>query len=234
MYNTLFFVFFLHQQSSLGMENFKEACNTETLADKKVRATLKRHFLWTPMNVREIAKRKNISIENVTSKHIEEYIGGMLGPIKREPTQEDYIDLCLGGKLYKAIDRAGSGDEGDVYKIMNSEGKTFALKVYDDDFSKSYQKGDLLAMQKSRKSREFLNIPLIVNTQYKYSLFPLLNLPYELKQNIQNFHEFENKLDAALKEDGLLIGDTDNKQNYMYDENDRLWRIDLSTLEELK
>ena len=232
--SSLFFIVIVYYQNSSAMEKAYKNCATESLADKKIKNTLKQQFLWTTITTREIAKRKNILIKDVKTQDFEEYLEGKLGPLKRKPTQEDYLELCLNGKLYKALARAGSGDEGDVYKIMDITGKVFALKVYTDEFSKFYQKGDLIAMKKAQKSREFLNVPLEVSIEYKYSLLPFLDTPYKLKPNIQLFTEFENKLDAALQEDNLLIGDADNKENYMYDKNGRLWRIDLSTLEESK
>lgn len=43
----------------------------------------------------------------------------------------------------------------------------------------------------------------------------------------------EAKMDKALHEDGLAIGDS-SPDNYMYDKQGKLWRIDLSSLHELK
>jgi len=40
-------------------------------------------------------------------------------------------------------------------------------------------------------------------------------------------------MDKALHEDGLAIGDS-SPDNYMYDKQGKLWRIDLSSLHELK
>jgi RIO-like serine/threonine protein kinase len=156
---------------------------------------------------------------------------------------KDFLVVCLKGQPYTIIGRLGSGDESVVFEIVDSSGKHLALKYYTDEFAGQYQSGDILAMAKANASREFLNIPLVVNRENHYSIYPILEggtiarNKTELRKNAKKYEEmngFSDKLEAALERDGLRIGDTENPQNYMYDKNGRLWRIDLGQLVEIK
>jgi len=198
--------FLLLPLSIQAVENLTP-CTTETFADRTIIQKLARQFLWS-------------TLEEKGRDH---------------PTQEDYIDVCLGGKHYKIIDRLGSGDEGDVYEMMNDQGKKFALKLY-----RANIEGDLLVMKKANYSKEYLNVPLLVSIQYGYAIFPLLKyifwvdkrtMPYEKRMELESFI---SRMQIALAQDGLHLEDIDNPQNYMYDTNRRLWRIDLGTIFEVK
>ncbi len=134
--------------------------------------------------------------------------------------------------MSNAIGRAGGGDEGEVYAIKNEAGATFALKVYEPN-KRGLQKSDILAREKANKSREFITVPLEVNREYGYTIYPLLDWPYVLKPNPAKLRAFKKDMKEALAEDGLGIKDSHEK-NFMYDEQGRLWRVDLSSLYELK
>ncbi len=82
-------------------------------------------------------------------------------------------------------------------------------------------------------SRAFLAMPLLINTDQGYTVYPLLDMPYKLKKDYQQLVAFKKKMNNALAEDGLGIGDS-HEDNFMYDKQGKLWRIDLSSLYELK
>ncbi len=178
-------------------------CSEESLASEEYRTTLRYQFL----------------------------AGNILAKGKMRPTKEDYLPLCLDGKRYTAIGREGGGAEGQVYTIQNKKGDTFALKVYDHN-KRGYQQADLLAIQKAKKSRDYITVPVEVNREYGYTIYPLMAMPYALRPQPQDFYRFVKEMDRALAEDGLAIEDSHEK-NFMYDANGRLWRVDLSTLHEL-
>ncbi len=139
--------------------------------------------------------------------------------------------MCLEGVTYTAIGSRGGGEEGDVYAIRNTAGKSFALKVYVAN-PREAQDSDVLALHKADKSREFITVPLVVNREYGYTIYQLLDIPYLLRQDPKKLAIFKAAMHRALAEDGLGIGDS-HPGNYMYDKQRRLWRIDLSYLHEL-
>ncbi len=143
------------------------------------------------------------------------------------------MEICADGKKYVVLQYLGSGEEGEIYQASDLIGKKFALKIYNTSY-RVRQNGDVLALKKAKKSREYLNVPILVNTNVGYSIFPFListinrNNPEKDKIML----EFDKALDLALIEDGLTLGDNGNPDNYMYDDKKRLWRIDFGSLKE--
>jgi hypothetical protein len=150
------------------------------------------------------------------------------------PEYKDENIYCLGGKQYTFLGRLGSGTEGEVYKIKDMNGNEFALKVYHQPEAKGL-KGELLAMTKAKKSRELINVPIevnMINKERRYSISPFLEKSVS-KNDINKLIEFDKKVNTALAEDGLALGDNLNVGNYRYDKNHRLWRIDIGDIKEL-
>lgn len=90
-------------------------------------------------------------------------------------------------------------------------------------------------MSKAKKSREFINVPIevnITNKKYRYSISPFLESSVS-KNDMNKLIEFDKKVNDALMQDELQLGDNLNVGNYRYDKNGRLWRIDLGGLREL-
>lgn len=233
MIKKLFFILFLGllpHNTSLCME---KSIVMESLADKKMAKALKNRFDAERLEMQEIAHRKKIPLKEVRYTDIEEYRSGRLGPLEIKAYPEDAFDLYLGGLLYTVLTRLGSGREAIVYEIKDAQDRRFALKIYD---IKERSCKELLA-KNVQKSREYLNIPLIVNTELGYSISPLLKRTYKIHPDGLRFdyffQDYNLKLNEALAEDGLTIDDA-AEFNYMYDENNRLWRIDFGSLRELK
>lgn len=147
---------------------------------------------------------------------------------------KDETIYCLGGEQYTFIERLGSGSEAEVYKIRDLHGKEFALKVYYNPAAPGLQ-AERLVMSKAKKSREFINVPIevnITNKKYRYSISPFLESSVS-KNDMNKLIEFDKKVNDALMQDELQLGDNLNVGNYRYDKNGRLWRIDLGGLREL-
>lgn len=207
----------LYKMISIAMQSTKNGClpGQESLTDTNLRKDLPTRFLHS-----NLLKRHGLDPED-------EDIGYV------RPDERDYVPICLQGRSYTIISRSGAGEEGVVYRIKDNQEKLFALKVYDWDY-KDRQKGDLIAMQKTHYSRPYLNIPLSVNREHGYSIFPILEFPYKVRPNIVLLSDLEKKVASTLAQDHLSIGDNWNEDNYMYDENYRLWRIDFGSLQEMK
>jgi hypothetical protein len=72
----------------------------------------------------------------------------------------------------------------------------------------------------------------MINKEHRYSISPYLANSVS-KNDINKLVEFDKKVNTALAEDGLVLGDNLNIGNYRYDKNGRLWRIDLGALKKL-
>lgn len=149
------------------------------------------------------------------------------------------IIICLNSSKYKLIDRLGqAGEEGVIYQIKNLDDNSstnpgFAIKIYNLLLR---QNGDWLSLAKDRKSKDLLVLPLIVNKEYGYSIFPVLNATLRLKGFTSNesqmiMDNFDKILNPLLIQDGLKLGDNLHKDNYMYDFNGNLKRIDFGSLD---
>jgi len=167
------------------------------------------------------------------------------------------LNLCLDGNEYTLLERIGAGKEAPVFKIKQlSTGKEFALKIYPKSASpeaiREYiekarqspfkrvrslmtdipQYGDLVAFEGARKSQHLLVMPLLVNLQQGYTIFPLLSKGLEGGINYTNNQltgALDKKLNPLLRADGLFLGDWENTRNYMYDDG-QLKRIDFGAL----
>ncbi len=153
---------------------------------------------------------------------------------KKRSLGEDDMPLWLGGVLYTAIGitvGGSEGREGDVYIIKNEAGELFALKLYKED-KRDRQTGDEVALAKAKESRAFILVPILVNSEYGYTVFPLLKISLRFRSNNVLLRALQQNLRKALYADRLELGDS-SPDNYMYDEQGRLWRIDLGTLREV-
>jgi len=146
--------------------------------------------------------------------------------------------VCLDGIMYEIISNLGSsGEEGFVYNIKKIDsGEELAMKLYKFNHL-TEQHGDWLALLKARESKQLLVLPLVVNIEYGYSIFPVLKYGLREKHSSLTVGQletgmvaFKNKLNPLLKKDGMRIGDNLNTGNYMYDFDDKLKRIDFGSL----
>lgn len=148
-----------------------------------------------------------------------------------EPTNQP-IAITLENVSYLITDKIGNGDESDVYKIIRQDNnKAFALKVY---YIPDEAKGDALIKEKAKAAIPYLNMPLVVDTKNGYSIAPLHQSHFSCEENNTSLMtEIENmskKVSAALKKDGLYIGDNLNAGNYITTKEGALKRIDFASV----
>lgn len=146
------------------------------------------------------------------------------------------LKICLDGIYYDILDSLGSGEYGSIWKIKTEDDKIFALKIFypEKPISKnSFNSGDWIALTKTKESRQFLNLPVVVNTEHNYVIYPKLEKSIgkiEInRQEREKVNQFIQETKLALQKDNLKLDDRSD-DNIMLDINDNLWMIDFDSL----